>query len=162
MPAALSLAVLIGAPAASGHPKGGVVSIVGQIGPLRLDRSSEDDIRRAHWPPDRVVVSHAREPRPYRLLVYRCGAGCDTWYYVSRKTGRLSDFQTTLRAFRTPEGSRVGTARREAERREEARAKDGCLFSIALRQAGNRLELEIERGKVSRLLLSGPNSVVTC
>ena len=140
-----------------------VVTATGRVGAFQVDRTTEATIRRVAGPPDRVQLFETAGGGPIgKSLLYRCGRGCTTWYYVNRKTHLLANFSGNSPRLVTPNGTRIGMTKAEAERRERARTQNGCLIGIVLHTRVATLDLGIERGRVSEFRLAGRHSVVDC
>jgi hypothetical protein len=88
----------------------------GRIGPLKIDASTEADVRHFAGTPFKVakVVSPTKKrPIGYELY-YRCGRGCVTVYAISYATRKLADFTTQSALFVSEHGSHVGMSARRA------------------------------------------------
>jgi hypothetical protein len=154
----VALLVVAAAVGAAG-PSSRVVRPSGQIGPFRIDVTTERQLRAAVGKPDRVDIA---DPGGGRMLVYRCGRGCTTVYSISDSTGKLSDFETSSRRFVTSHGSRVGMPAAEAARRERRKLLPGCGNALYLHlrwDAHHAFVLTVWRGKVDEIIFLGPHSV---
>lgn len=147
----------------------GVVTPGGQVGELRLDRATEDDVRALEGEPDRAEDFESAGGFPGRVLTYRCGTRCSTRYWFKVRgdgTTVLGNFETTSRAFRTRRATRVGMRRSVAERRERRRARLGCQTAIFQRTRAANLWIVMSRtrgGRVRSLLaISNRNNVLDC
>ena len=136
----------------------------GRIGSLQIDVSTEADIRQFAGAPDKVE----RELWPGirgRTLIYRCGRKCETSYSINDKTGKLSDYWTQSRRFRTEHGSFVGMSAARAARLERRRPHAGCGFPLYLYlRASDRPQkrlfvLGIWTGRIESIGYLGPHSV---
>ena len=120
---AATLAGVFALPAVAGAHHGGS-GIVGatRVGDLKIDVSTEADVRAFAGTPDRVDDG---APYPWiRRLGYHCRAryDCRTEYEINRGNDTLFGFVTNSRRFRTRRGTRVGDTRRRAERKERRKA----------------------------------------
>src|SRR5439155_9878421 len=88
----------------------------GRIGRLKIDRSTDAEIRHFAGEPFKVekVFSLAKKDPVGYELYYRCGRSCITAYAISHATGKLSDFHTQSTRFVTERGSRAGMSARRA------------------------------------------------
>jgi hypothetical protein len=143
-----------------------VVGDDGRTGDLRIDVSTEAQVRMTYGNPDRVEDEFFQ---PGKILVghtlyYGCGHGCETGYSISKATGRLSDFETSSPGFVTERGSRVGMPASEAARRERKKLGPGCDTDnrlIYLRwDMHHEFVLTASGGKVRQLVYLGSHSVV--
>jgi len=100
----------------------------GRIGPLRLDVSTDSDVRDFAGKPFKVaqVYSETQKNRVGYELYYRCGDGCITSYAIASATGRLSDFATQSPRFVTERGSHVGMAASRAAAAERSKIVGAC------------------------------------
>jgi hypothetical protein len=117
---------------------GGVITISGQIGSLRVDVSSASAITRALGAP-RVEASQAPLGPGYpgsTVFGYKCSGPrinqCDTTYFVSQTTHRLESFSTTSPSYRLASGARVGMSGSEAARLTHEHDLGGCTQGISL------------------------------
>ncbi len=116
---------------------GGVITLSGRVGPLRINVSSSTEITHALGAP---VVEMTGGVAPglsqYLGLGYDCRGSqiyqCSTVYYVSQTTNRLESFSTTSRTYRLSSGVRVGMSGSEASRLAHQRDLGGCTQGIAL------------------------------
>jgi hypothetical protein len=160
--AVLLLACFVTATAgAAGRP---VVHADGRIGPFRIDRTTEAQVRALAGRPTRVTKTVPEFPGAPagRTLDYRCGRGCWTSYSFNVATGKLSDFWSASPRFVTERGSRVGMKAAEAARRERARPVPGCgdgLYIHVRWDARHIFVLTVSRGRVDGLLYLGPHSI---
>jgi hypothetical protein len=147
--------------AAAGRP---VVRADGRIGPFRIDRTTEAQLRATLGRPTRAVKVVAEAPGgpSGRTLLYRCGRGCRTDYSFNSSTGKLSDFQTSSPRFVTERGSHVGMKATEAARRERAKILPSCGDDRAIHvrwDLHHALVLLVWHGKVDMLVYLGPHSI---
>jgi hypothetical protein len=155
--AVLLLACLLtGTVGAAARP---VVHADGRIGPFRIDRTTEAQLRATLGKPTRVVRVFSEAPRgpSGRTLYYRCGRGCRTAYSFNSSTGKLSDFQTSSPRFVTERGSYVGMKAAEAARRERAKIMPGCGDDRVIRR--HALAVLVWHGKVDLLVYLGSHSI---
>ena len=139
-----------------------VVHADGRIGALRIDRSTEAQVRAVAGRPASVRRDPAQNTDPGGwTLVYRCGRGCLTQYSFSRVTRKLSDFRTQSRAFATARGSRVGMGAARAAALEGRRIVEGCpglVIEIAMARE-RALVLLVDGGRVNEIAYLGSHSV---
>jgi hypothetical protein len=142
-----------------------VVSAIGRIGPLRVDRSTSADISRYVGAPTFTGKgTPAANFRPFApsfvALGYQCSrrwvdtrginpggvrathVWCRTVYFLSARTGKLAGFWTDSPTFRTPNGSRPGMRQATADRLERSHAYAHALTGISL--SGRDANLFIE------------------
>jgi hypothetical protein len=160
--AALILTFLVAATA--GAAARTVVRADGRIGPFRIDRTTEAQLRATLGRPTRAVKVVAEAPGgpSGRTLYYRCGRGCRTAYSFNSSTGKLSDFQTSSQRFVTERGSHVGMKATEAARRERAKIGPGCGDDRVIPVGSTRLHtlvLLVWHGKADMLVYLGPHSI---
>jgi hypothetical protein len=136
----------------------------GRIGPLKIDVSTDADIRKFAGKPYKVE----REVWPgirAHTLIYLCGRKCETAYSINDKTGRLSDYWTKSRRFQTDHGSYVGMSASRAARLERKKPRPGCGFPLYLYlRAADKPDkrlfvLAIWKGKIDSIGYLGPHSV---
>ena len=136
----------------------------GRIGPLRIDASTDADVRRFAGKPDKVEREVMPRIRAH-TLIYRCGRKCETDYSINDKTGRLSDYWTGSSRFETKRGSHVGMSATRAARLEGRKPQPGCGFPLYLYlRARNHPKKElfvlaIWKGKIDSIGYLGPHSV---
>jgi hypothetical protein len=159
--------------------RGAVLSAVGRLGALRIDKSTPADIRRFAGAPafvgrGKTAANFAGFLPLYKALGYACsrrrsrgygldpggaraaGVWCRIVYFVNPKTGRLAGFWTDSNEFRTRRGSRPGMRQALADRIEGARAHVGALTGIALSTRTARLFIENKGCKPGPNLNSSP------
>jgi hypothetical protein len=148
-----------------------VISPDGEIGPLRMDRSTRAD-----------VVSFAGKPDVERLggegagfagftaLGYGCeakeqgdrfpmvetsrgreGPDCETIFWVNRRTSGLADFYTSSSEYEEHQGVRIGMKTAEAERLLHRRADVGCEENIYLGKRDAPLTVAFDGGHSHKL-----------
>ncbi|MFL5962648.1 MAG: hypothetical protein ACJ757_07135 [Gaiellaceae bacterium] len=152
---------------------GGVVSLTGKIGPVRLGLSTQRDIIVSLGKPEATADDSFRFAGApwYHALGYGCtakkrpdaaalrygattGPYCHTIYYVNTRKGVLGSFWTTSRAFTTSHGTTVGTPGDTAARREKRPLSLGCHIGIRERSRNIMLVLEVV---AFRLVRTGPH-----
>ena len=157
----------VGAVAASAVGAAGGSQIVradGRIGSLRIDVSTEAQIRALEGKPDRMedeFFPPGKSPVG-DTLYYSCGRSCETAYSINNATGRLSDFETSSPRFLTARGSHVGMRAAAAARRERTRLVPGCGTGpyIHVRwDLHHAFVLTAWGGKVDQIIYLGPHSV---
>jgi hypothetical protein len=160
---AVALALMLLAVGASA-PGSWVAHPDGRIGPLRIDGTTETQIRavlgkplkveKDYWPGKKGLYGHT--------LTYRCGSACTTQYSINERTGKLSDFWSESQRFVTERGTRVGMTAEEAKRREGKKLVPGCGFPryIHLRWDERHVfVLAFFHGKVASIGYLGPHTV---
>jgi hypothetical protein len=158
---ALFVVVLLAAGCGSSSPAKWTVRPDGRIGPLRIDVSTDADVRNAAGRPDKIERDFWPGIRGH-TLVYRCGRRCETSYSINDKTGKLSDYWTTSPAFTTEHGSVVGMRAARAARLEHKRPHPGCGFPLYVYLRSDPkvdFVLAIWKGKVDSIGYLGPHSV---
>jgi hypothetical protein len=150
-------------PSAEIHGGGGRITFSGRVGKLRLDRSRRSDIVRFAGRAD-AVGPGVSNPHSAHVLGYDChGSGfpvtphrlCSVSFYVNSHTHHLSDVTAGLTSYIGPHGVRVGMKTREAERRLNRKAFEGCLgpgITLPAKQFHSRAFLTIlfEGGRIVR------------
>ncbi len=136
----------------------------GRIGPLRIDASTEADIRSFAGKPSKVERDFwpGKKGQFGRSLIYSCGRKCMTSYSINQATGRLSDYWTQSARFTTERGSRVGMPAARAARLERKKLLPGCGFPryIHLRYDDKHIfVLAIWNGRVDSIGYLGPHTV---
>ena len=143
-----------------------VVGDDGRTGDLRINVSTEEQVRTTYGNPDRVEDEFFQPGKTLvgHTLYYRCGHGCETGYSISKATGRLSDFETSSPDFVTERGSRVGMSASEAARRERKKLGPSCGKDdrlIFLRwDLHHEFVLTASGGKVRQIVYLGSHSVI--
>jgi hypothetical protein len=96
----------------------------GRIGPLKIDVSTESDVRDFAGKPFKIekVFSEAKKDPVGYELYYRCGRRCVTTYAIAYSTRRLSDFHTQSARFVSERGSHVGMSATRAARPSAGRS----------------------------------------
>jgi hypothetical protein len=141
-----------------------VVRADGRIGPFRIDRTTEAQLRATLGRPARVVKAVAEAPGgpSGRTLYYRCGRGCRTAYSFNSSTGKALRFQTSSPRFVTERGSYVGMRATEAARRERAKIVPSCGDDRAIHvrwDLHHALVMLVWHGRVDMLVYLGPHSI---
>lgn len=142
------------------EPPAVVVTGSGRFGAFQVGRTTEQQIRQVAGKPDEVAAAESYGPDGLLgwFLTYRCGPRCTTKYTVSRRTGRLTDFETNSPRVATPNGTRVGMTVFEAQRREKRRFGPACGSWDAMR-IGN-LRVYRDRSRVVHFLYLHPRNSV--
>jgi hypothetical protein len=153
---AAALAALAGGPTQVVHPDG-------RVGQFRIDVTTRAQVLAALGKPrtTMVAVSESSGKRIGVRLAYACGAGCDTVYSFSDETGRLSDFASASRSFRTEHGSAAGMSSARAAKLEGNPVVPGCGSgkSIHVRwDETHQFALAVLGGRVTILAYIGPHS----
>lgn len=127
--------LLLGVTSAVGaapHGGAGNVTISGQVGPLRLHRSTRADVIAFAGAPD----SEQKAPI-YKVdeLGYDCSTldgqpDCKTTFYISLSSGKLIEFSTASVNYTALGRIHIGTSTRQAEKVAHKRATSGCLNAI--------------------------------
>jgi hypothetical protein len=141
-----------------------VVHPDGRIGPLRIDVSTESDVRDFAGNPFKVarVLAETGPKAVGHELYYRCGRDCVTVYAISKATGKLADFLTQSRAFASEGGSHVGMPARRAVGAEHRPIVGACGEgrAIHLRWDDHHIfVLTVFARKVSMIVYLGPRTL---
>jgi len=136
----------------------------GRIGPLKLDVSTESDVRDFAGQPFKIekVFSEAKKDPVGYELYYRCGDGCVTTYAIAYSTGRLSDFHTQSPRFVSERGSRVAMSAARAATLERRKIVGACGegHAIHLRWDEHHIfVLAVFAKKVSLIAYLGPHTL---
>jgi hypothetical protein len=167
-----TLGVSVSAVSASDHPPGtlastkfgGVITMSGGIGTLRLNVSSSAAITRVLGVPAVEMTGVTVPSIPQYLgLGYECRGSqlsqCSTVYYISQETNRLEAFSTTSRAYRLTNGVRVGMSGGEASRLAHKQDLGGCTQGISLHTPNVETYLATKGGRMKEesgaLVISG-------
>jgi hypothetical protein len=167
---AATLAGVFALPAVAGAHHGGS-GIVGptRVGDLKMDVSTEADVRAFAGEPDLVeddpsykflkrLGYHCREPDEYDWV------DCRTNYELVRDSDTLSGFYTVSKRFRTRRGTRVGHTRKRAERNERRKADHnlcgGGTRTILRERDGHFLYILFDRRRVFEIVVDA--TVVDC
>jgi hypothetical protein len=141
---AAALALLALASGCGSKSTSHVLSVMGRIGTLRVDRSDRAAVIRFAGRPSAERVGHILNYAPYRALGYRCratstlrtvqltphGPYCRTAFFLERRTGKLEIFFTTAPEYSESHGVRIGMAQAAAERLVHQRLVVGCLTAM--------------------------------
>jgi hypothetical protein len=136
----------------------------GRIGPLKLDVSTESDVRDFAGKPfkiERVFSEAKKDPVGYELY-YSCGDHCVTTYAIAYSTGKLSDFHTQSPRFVSERGSHVGLSAARAAAAEHRSIVGACGegHAIHLRWDEHHIfVLAVFARKVSLIAYLGPNTL---
>ena len=134
------------------------------IGPFRLDVTTESQVRAKLGKPDGVIRQlDPAETAPHggRTIVYLCGKNCQTDYSFNNDTKALSDFWTQSSKWKTERGSHPGMPAKKAAEMEGHKIGPGCSGD----QVNIRMELHRQyvlimwKGRVDSLTYLGPHSV---
>jgi hypothetical protein len=136
----------------------------GRIGPLKLDVSTESDVRDFAGKPFKIakVFSEAKKDPVGYELYYRCGNRCVTVYAISYSTGKLSDFNTESPRFVSERGSHVGMSAKRAAAGEHRKIVGACGegHAIQLRSDEHHIfVLAVFANKVSLIIYLGPHTL---
>jgi len=156
------LAVAVALVALAGGPPQ-VVHADGRVGQFRIDVTTKAQLVAALGKPRTTVVavSGATAKRVGVRLAYSCGTSCDTVYSFSDKTGKLSDFASASRSFRTERGAGVGMTSAQASKLERKQVVPGCGSGKAIHVRWDKthaLVLAVLGGRVTILTYIGPHS----
>lgn len=141
-----------------------VVHPDGRIGPLRIDVSTDADVREFAGKPFKVakVLAEAKPGAVGYELYYRCGRGCVTSYAISYSTRKLSDFTTQSPRFGSEHGSHIGMSARRAAAAERRTIRGACGegHAIYLRSDEHHtFVLGVFANKVSLIVYQGPHTL---
>jgi hypothetical protein len=124
--------VPVAAGCGSGRASGGsgIVTVAGNIGPLRVGTSDRAAVVAFAGKPGVDVREH-EYGRPYSALGYGCAhasewRSCTTVFFVQTRTGRLESFRTTSPRYREARGARIGMPTADAERLLHKTVFVGC------------------------------------
>ena len=136
----------------------------GRIGPLRLDVSTESDVRDFAGKPFKIakVFSEAKKDPVGHELYYRCGDRCVTVYAISYATGKLADFNTESRRFVSERGSHVGMPAKRAAAAEHRKIVGACGEGRAIQLRSDEhhiFVLGVFAKKVSLIVYLGPHTL---
>jgi len=136
----------------------------GRIGPLKIDVSTEPQVRAFAGKPFKVqdLISPQKEGVVGHELYYRCGRGCVTTYSISNATRKLSDYYVGSQRFVTEHGSHVGMPAARAAKLERRKIVGGCAEGhyIHLRMDEHHIfVLGVFAGKVSSIVYLGPHTL---
>jgi hypothetical protein len=141
-----------------------VVHADGRIGPFRLDRSTEAEVRAKLGKPDGVskqLDPAVTAPHGGRTLVYLCGKNCQTDYSFNNDTKALSDFWTQSSKWRTERGSHPGMPAKRAAQIEGRKIGPGCSGdTIFIRNDRDRAYVLVSwKHNIDTITYLGPHSV---
>jgi hypothetical protein len=136
----------------------------GRIGALKLDVSTESDVRDFAGKPFKVeqVYSEAKKDPVGYELYYRCGDRCLTTYAISYSTRKLSDFSTESPRFVSERGSHVGMPAARAAAAEHRKIVGACGEGHAIRLRSDEhhiFVLGVFAKKVSLIVYLGPHTL---
>ena len=146
---------------AGGQPQ--VVHADGRIGQFRIDVTTKAELVAALGKPRMTTVAKSMTSRKRvgLRLVYSCGASCDTVYAFNDKTGKLSDFASTSRSFRTEHGAGAGMTAARAAKLERKPIVPGCSPGKAIRvrwDENHQLVLAVVERRVTLVAYIGPHT----
>jgi hypothetical protein len=136
----------------------------GRVGPLKIDVSTESDVRDFAGKPykvEEVFAEAKKDPVGYELY-YRCGRRCVTTYAIAYATGKLSDFHTQSARFVSERGSHVGMSAQRAAAAERRKIGGACGegHAIHLRWDDHHIfVLGVFAGRVSLIAYLGPHTL---
>jgi hypothetical protein len=166
MPRKIGLCIVIAIAVAgcSSGSRSWTVHSDGRIGPLKLDVSTESDVRDFAGKPFKIekVFSEAKKDPVGYELYYRCGDRCVTTYAIAYSTGKLSDFDTQSPRFVSERGSRVGMSATRAAAAEHRKIVGACGEGrvIQLRSDEHHIfVLGVFAKKVSLIVYLGPHTL---
>ena len=141
----------------------GVVSMNGRVGSLAVGKATQTAVRRFAGRPTKIERGTGEGGVALTSYRYRCGSGCNTYFYFDGR-GRLANFITRSRRYRTANGTRIGQPQDAAEAQELKAARSGpCAADFGItRQGRASLHVGIANGRVSVLTVAGKNSVLGC
>jgi hypothetical protein len=160
----LGAVILVAFVAAGCGSSGGlVVHADGRIGPFRLDRTTEAEVRAKLGKPDEVIPKMdpaMTAPHGGRTIVYLCGKDCRTEYSFNNDTRALSDFWTQSSEWRTERGSHPGMPVKQAAEREGKKFRPGCSGdTVYIRSDRHRAYVLVAwKDKVDTITYLGPHS----
>jgi len=136
----------------------------GRIGPLKIDVSTEPQVRAFAGKPFKVedLISPRKKGVVGHELYYGCGRSCVTTYSISDATGKLADYYVESPRFVTERGSRVGMRAARAAELEGGKVVPGCGEGryIHLRWDEHHIfVLGVFAGKVSSIVYLGPHTL---
>ncbi len=181
----LSSWLLLGVTSAAGaasHGGAGNVTVSGNVGPLRLHRSTRADVIAFAGAPDseqKATIYNVDE------LGYDCSTlygqpDCKTTFYLSLSSGRLIEFSTASANYTALGGIHIGTSTRRAEEVVHKRATSGCLNAIYVlnprakitftlmieggrgRPGGVNTASHVVGGHVVEIVLDGGSGAIDC
>jgi hypothetical protein len=114
------------------HGGAGNVTVSGQIGPLRLHRSTRAEVIAFAGVPDseQKATIYNVEEMGYHCSTLYGQPDCKTIFYISLSSGKLIEFSTASANYTALGGIHIGTSTRRAEQVAHARATSGCLDAI--------------------------------
>ena len=130
-------------------PGGSGVVEPGKVGPLIVDVSGASEVEAFAGSPEAVYTNNSPVTgKPdIQMLGYGCtGTGssqqCETYYWLSKPTGKLVAFNTQSPSFTTTHGTRVGMSGDEARGREPG-AKPYCVGLLLASAPDGRATLDV-------------------
>lgn len=142
-----------------------VVSRNGRVGDVQIDRATMSQVRKMEGRRGRTSAVQGENGRTGTELRYDCGRSRSS-SYIFDSAGRLSNFLTTCRSWRTADGTSVGDAQDDAESAEgKAATTAGCGNGETITRRG-RATLYVTfftvGGSVRALAVEGRRSVLGC
>jgi hypothetical protein len=157
---AATLAAVFALPAvASAHHGGSGTVGPTRVGDLKMDVSTQADVRAFAGEPDLVEPSPANER--ITQLGYHCDERdvCRTTYEVWTESDALAGFATVSKQFRTRRGTRVGHTRKRAERNERRKADHnvcgGGTRAILRERDDHYMYILFDRRRVFEIVVEG-------
>lgn len=172
------------APVALGASRGGSgnVTTSGQVGPLRLHRSTRTDVIAFAGTPESEQQSsvYGVDELGYECSLVSGYQNCRTTFFLAKAKGTLIEFSTASRAYRALGHINIGASTRRAEEISHRHATSGCLNAIYILKprANITLTLMIEGGRgtpggvnsvshvvgghVSSIVLDGGSDAIDC
>jgi hypothetical protein len=161
----LAAAAMILAPSRALADREGVVTRNGRIGSLTVGVSDEAAVRRFAGRPTQVRADVGEGGVAITTLRYRCGRGCNSVFILDAR-GRLQNFITRSKRYRTACGTRVGHRQDDAERQEHKAAEaQGCGDFYGIERVGRAylyVTISETSGRVRALAAAGRHSVLGC
>jgi hypothetical protein len=158
----MSVVALVAAAAVAAAAPTQVVHPDGRVGPFRIGVTTKAQLLTALGAPRKTVpVENKSGARVGVRLAYSCGTSCDTVYSFREPDGRLTDFASASRAFRTERGAHVGMSSLLAGELEGKPVVRACGQGKAIhvrRDATHDLALAVFSGRVTILAYLGPRT----
>lgn len=166
-----ALASALSAPSVAAAAGGqGTIDLSGRVGKVRLGDGLKA-VRAFAGRPTRTIRGRGEGTPRFTEYRYQCGQGCSTSYYFTAR-GRLANFITTSKRWRTAAGSRVGDLLKAAEAAEGKQSVigGGCGASGPVIRKSGGADLFLTFGdpaeggetQVVALALAGKSSVLGC
>jgi hypothetical protein len=143
----------------------GVLSRNGRVGSVTVGRSTVTQVRRYAGRPSAMSSTTGENGVPGIDLRYDCGGGRSSTY-IFGADGRLANFLTTCRRWRTANGTRIGDTQATAEANEGKQATSAeCGDGETIERTGRAtlfVTFFTAGGLVRALAVAGRNSVLGC